>query len=306
MILAAGLSPAWQQILCFDEFHVGEVNRAKSANWCASGKVINVAVANAHLGDPTTLVSCVGGLTGRELAREVEAMGIHADWIEVDQPTRVCTTILQVGGPTTELVENAAPVSETVLQEFSRRVRTHARTAEVVVIAGSLPGNASDDYYRRLIDGAPGKLVLDFRGPGLLQCLPLAPLVVKPNREELEQTVGRPLTSDSDLTQAMQELNRQGAEWMVISDGPRAVWMTSQSAVYKLVPPRVEVVNPIGCGDCMAAGIAGTLHRGGDVLDAVRFGVAAASLNATLLLPGRLTMSEVLRLVESVNITRLS
>ena len=38
MILAAGLSPAWQQILVFDRFRPGGVNRAANARLCARGK----------------------------------------------------------------------------------------------------------------------------------------------------------------------------------------------------------------------------------------------------------------------------
>ena len=49
-----------------------------------------------------------------------------------------------------------------------------------------------------------------------------------------------------------------------------------------------EVVNPIGCGDCLAAGIAVALSEGADMVDAVRFGMAAAAQNATDLLPARL------------------
>ena len=45
MILSAGLTPAWQQILVFDGFRYGEVNRAAEAVWCASGKVFNAGIA---------------------------------------------------------------------------------------------------------------------------------------------------------------------------------------------------------------------------------------------------------------------
>ena len=45
MILAAGLSPAWQQIMTLAELRIGEVNRARDVQWCASGKVLNVGLA---------------------------------------------------------------------------------------------------------------------------------------------------------------------------------------------------------------------------------------------------------------------
>ena len=50
MILAAGLTPAWQQILSFRRFIPGEVNRAEQSIWCGSGKVLNVGCALHHLG----------------------------------------------------------------------------------------------------------------------------------------------------------------------------------------------------------------------------------------------------------------
>jgi hypothetical protein len=45
VILAAGLSPAWQQIVVLESLSVSEVNRARAVHWCASGKVLNVGLA---------------------------------------------------------------------------------------------------------------------------------------------------------------------------------------------------------------------------------------------------------------------
>ena len=70
-------------------------------------------------------------------------------------------------------------------------------------------------------------MVLDFRGDGLLSVLDLKPYVVKPNREELGQTVGRSLDDDADLLAAMRELNRLGAQWVVVTQGAKAVWVSS-------------------------------------------------------------------------------
>ena len=42
MILTAGLTPAWQQVLVLDELLPGEVNRAREVHWCASGKAITL------------------------------------------------------------------------------------------------------------------------------------------------------------------------------------------------------------------------------------------------------------------------
>ena len=73
MILSAGLTPALQQILVFDAFQCGQVNRAREARWCASGKVFNAGIAVHHLGGPSLTLAPVGGppreLIGSELPR---------------------------------------------------------------------------------------------------------------------------------------------------------------------------------------------------------------------------------------------
>ena len=76
------------------------------------------------------------------------------------------------------------------------------------------------------------------------------------------------------------QLNRLGAQWVVVTQGAKAVWVSSSEQAYRLAPPRIaEVVNPIGCGDCLAAGIAWATRRGDSIVDAVRFGIGAAGDN---------------------------
>ena len=92
MILAAGLTPAWQQVLVFDAFTPGAVNRARQVHWCASGKVLNVARALHQLGGRSKALAPVGGTLGQVIPRDFDRLGIAARWVEVGHPTRVCTT----------------------------------------------------------------------------------------------------------------------------------------------------------------------------------------------------------------------
>jgi tagatose 6-phosphate kinase len=132
VIVAAGLSPAWQQIMRFDRFRAGEVNRARDVHWCASGKVLNVAVALAHLGAACETIALVGGPPREQIAREFAALGIRARWVEAHWSTRVCTTILDLEtGRATELVENAGPVTAAELDEFRTAYAQSAAAAEL-------------------------------------------------------------------------------------------------------------------------------------------------------------------------------
>jgi 1-phosphofructokinase family hexose kinase len=303
VILAAGLSPAWQQILVFDYLQPGEVNRGREVHWCASGKVLNVGLALHHLGADCRTLTLLGGPPRAEIEREFAGLGAPLESVECHTSTRICTTILErESGRTTELVENAGPAAPEELAAFIEAYARLAAEANLVVLTGSLPSGVPAGFYRELLSRTPGRAILDVRGEELLAALELRPLVAKPNREELGRTFGRDLSSDEALLQAMHELNDRGAEWAVVTEGRHAVWATSAGAVYRAEPPQVSVVNPIGCGDCLAAGLAWAIELGEPMPGALRLGIAAAVENALHLLPARLDPAAVRMLVGRVSL----
>lgn len=303
MIFAAGLSPAWQQILVFDKLEVGEVNRAKQSCWAASGKCLNVAVALHHLGSPCLCLSLAGGMPGAQLRQEFQELGVPARWVEMAAPSRVCTTILDRSRHcTTELVENAPPITPAEQQAFLDIYRSEVDRADIVVLSGSLSGGVPVNFYRTLMEHTKGTVILDARGSEMLAALEYRPFLVKPNKEELGRTVGRELRSEEELVQAMRELNRLGADWVVITAGAGPLHVSSKKAVYQVQPPKREVSNPIGSGDCLAAGIAWGISRGWDPVEAVRFGVAAAADNVSQLMPARLNLDRVMEILPQIRV----
>lgn len=291
MILAAGLTPAWQQIMCFRRLELGEVNRAAEVHWCASGKVLNVGMALAALGVDSHTLSPAGGWSGSAIQAEFAERKLPTTWTPTSGPTRVCTTVLNdADGISTELVENAAPLTDAALQYYVWKYHELATRAGMVVLTGSLPNGTPSLYYRTLLERTACPVVLDARGPELLAALECKPRVVKPNRAELALTVGRPLPDRAGVVSAMRELIDRGARSVVVTHGKSAVLVMEGAQIWELSPPPVAaVVNPIGCGDCLAAGIAVGLARGDALVDAVCLGLAAAADNLTQLLPARLS-----------------
>lgn len=294
MILAAGLTPAWQAILRYRALRLGEVNRADETHWCASGKVLNAGMALAALGIPSHTLAPVGGWSGAAIRAEFAARQIPATWTDTQTPTRVCTTVLIENGATTELVENAAPLSDLDLDDFIMHFGRLAKQAQCVVLTGSLPRGTPTTFYRDLLRQTGCPVVLDARGPELLQALELRPRVVKPNREELALTLGEQLPTRGRVEWGMRTLIERGAQSVIVTEGKHAVLVMEGSKSWCLTPPAVTpIVNPIGCGDCLAAGVAWGLARGDALVDAVRFGMAAAADNVTQLLPARLARERV-------------
>jgi tagatose 6-phosphate kinase len=302
VIVAAGLSPAWQQILLFDAFTPDAVNRARQAQWCGSGKVLNVGIGLAHLAVPNLTISPLGGPARAAIEAEFRALSAPLHTIGCQEPTRICTTILdRAAGTTTELVENARPLATEELAAFIEAFAAEAARARVAVLTGSLPSGTPSSLYRDLLRQTSAMAVIDARGPELLAALEVRPLLVKPNREELAQTVGHALKDDAALLAAMRRLNASGAQWVVVTSGKEAVWVSSSDKVYRLLPPAVDIVtNPIGCGDALTAGLAAALARGESVIDAARYGMAAAADRLRSLLPGRLDLVRIATIAKQI------
>jgi len=308
VILTAGLTPAWQQILVFDGFRYGEVNRAAEVHWCASGKVFNAGIAIHRLGGPSLMLATVGGPVLSEIEHDLDRLGVPRRWVRTESATRVCTTILdRATGTMTELVENGRPLRDEELDQFAAAYAEEAQRASVAVVIGSLPAGAPHSFYRRLLKQTPCPAVLDFRGPGLIDVLDLHPYVVKPNREELARTVGHALDTDAELIDAMRELNRRGAQWVVITEGGRALWISSVDRLYRVEPPRPQkLVNPIGCGDALASGIAWATREGRPLVEAVRLGVAAAGANLRQMFPCRFDPALIDEILPHVQVEQLA
>lgn len=288
MILAAGLTPAWQQTLTFRQFRPGEVNRANRAIWCGSGKVLNVGCALHQLGVASKTLCLAGGMTGRQIQTDFETLRVPVRWVPSHVPSRICTTILNEStGETTELVENSSAIPADELDAYSRAFVEESQGANVVVLSGSVPAGTPITFFRRLLEQTRASFVLDIRGPELEAVLELRPFVVKPNREELAKTVQRDFHTDEDVFSAMSEIRERGAEWVVVSHGPEKLLALGPEGRIQITPPKVAVVNPIGCGDCLAAGIAAGIDRRLSMHESLALGVRAAAENAREILPAR-------------------
>jgi len=307
MILSAGLTPAWQQTLLFEQLTPGEVNRAIESHWCASGKVLNAAAAVHHLGGPSRLISVVGGPAREEIEQDMAQMGVEARWIVTHSRTRVCTTVIDRSAHvTTELVEEALPLSDDELDAFQSAYADEAVEAEAAILSGSLPQGVPTSLYRDLVEATACPVILDFRGDGLRQTLDLEPLLVKPNREELGNTAERELTDDADVHRAMRELNAAGARWVLVTQGNGPLWLSSKDELHEILPLEAESYqNTIGSGDTLAAGVACGLREGREMTEAVRLGVAAATLNIETILPARFDGRRAHLLAERVEMRRI-
>ncbi|MCA9664420.1 MAG: bifunctional hydroxymethylpyrimidine kinase/phosphomethylpyrimidine kinase [Myxococcales bacterium] len=292
-LLTVGLTPTWQRVLCFEALAVGAVNRTSRVLSCAAGKSVNAAVAAKRLGAARVTALCIvgGGADEQRFVYDVASEGVELCAVRGESELRTCTTLLEGDGRATELVQNAGPESTTTLEALRAQHERLVRDASLQLLCGSLPQGAPATLYRDLLAAAPDlPALVDARGEALAAALEREPLLVKPNRLELAESAGIDAADDDALERAMVDLSARGARWVLVSDGARPARLLERGGEVERVAPLAvdRVVNPIGSGDTLLAGIAVALGRGAPMRDAVTRGLEAAAANVVCELPGRI------------------
>ena len=301
VILCVGGTPAMRRTFLFDRLDIGEVNRAREVRVTASGKVTNAARA----------VTVLGGDAGRFVARELEAAGLPHEPVWVDAPTRVCATVVGESGCATELVEEGGAVSKEKADDLERLALEKLRETGALCLVGSLSPGVPEDLYAVLTKAArdAGVPALVNAQKGLLRAaLEAHPFLVKPNLEETANTLDLPLSDDSeaDARKAASALREAGAEWALVSTGRAGSVLAGPEGEWRVEPPRVEVVNPIGSGDVMATGLLRALTRGAPVPDAAVYGAACAAANVLTATSGEIYPDDIQELLPRVRLSGLN
>lgn len=293
MILTLGTTIGVQRTMVFKNLTLDHVNRAQHVHDHASTKSLNAARVIRALGGEVLSLGFVGGDTGRFCCRDLDSLGIRHDFIEVSSPTRICISLVDVAHhQTTEVVEETAPVTSDEVNALIQRFEQHLPKAEVLVLAGTLAPGVPADLYARCVHlarkrGIPS--IVDAKGEALKLAIAEHPTWIKPNKLEVEDTVGHPVGNDRELHDAVKELAAKGADKVLVTRGPdRAVFFDGRE-LKTITIPRVDAVNPIGSGDSVAAGIAFGIAENRSPSECLLLGLACGMANATTLYSGHVT-----------------
>lgn len=258
-------NPALDQTVWIPGFTAGEVNRVEREETSPGGKGVNVAAFLASFGIPVAATGFLGRANAPLFEDFLAARGIGSSFLPVSGATRTGIKIVdEKAGTTTDINFPGFAVTGADLDRLEQAVRRLAAAGRWIVLAGSLPRDAPAHTYRDLADavhGAGGSVALDTSGAALTEALPARPDLVKPNRAELEELVGRPLPDRAALQAAAGELAAAGVGTVVVSLGAEGALFVRDGEAVFATPPPVPVVSTVGAGDAMVAGtVLGTLR----------------------------------------------
>ncbi len=295
-ILCLGLSCAIQRTMVLKALNKGEVNRTSCTLTHAGGKAVNVAKALNALKRNSTLIGIYGEYDADVIDDDLDEPYILNMLTAIRDHNRICTTIIEEKPHCcTEIVTPAPNFNERDERHLMASFEEHLPTASALVIAGSLPSERPANYYNQFIRAARAfelPVIVDVAGTPLPALLQERPFLVKLNADELRA---------AGFT--AQELLMRGAQNVLVTDGANAVTLLTPSSKTRFKPPAVNVLNTIGCGDCVTAGFTAALIAGHKTPeDILAFALACGAANATSYAPIGLKSTLVKKLTKEVQI----
>ena len=282
MIYTITFNPALDYISQVEKFEIGKINRTKTEKILPGGKGLNVSTVLKNLGIESTALGFIAGFTGEELKRSIEEKGIKTDFIKVEKGiTRINVKISS--NEETALNGNGPEITEEDINKLLEKIQKITEE-DMVILAGNIPRCINNDIYEiicKTLEKNNVTFVVDATKELLMNVLKYKPFLIKPNKEELEETFKEKIETKEEIIVHAKKLQQIGAQNVLISlGGEGAILVTTEGKEYYSKAPKGKVLNTVGAGDSMVAGFIAGYEQSGDFEQAFKMGIATGSASS--------------------------
>lgn len=287
MILTVCMSPCTDVTIEIDSLNIGKTNIVKSKYMTFGGKALNVAIGVSRLGGSPYATGLMYNENGYMFERELDKEGVPFRFIWNKGRARENYKFIDNRAMLTEVNDVGEEVSKEKTAEVLSMVRMLSQNAEVTVVSGGLPRGVDASFYGELVKAIDPKSlkIVDASGDRLFSAIAQGVDMVKPNIDELENTLGRHIESKEDMLAGCKELLDRGAKRVLLSLGKQGAVITDGEKSYYCKSLNVAVNSTVGAGDGMVAAAAMKLAKNAPLSEILRAGVAAGT--ATVMTTGK-------------------
>ena len=301
MIYTITFNPALDYISQVNNFEVGKINRTQTEKILPGGKGLNVSTVLRNLGIESTALGFIAGFTGEELKKDIEQRGIKTDFIKVEKGlTRINVKISSK--EETALNGNGPEVTEENIEQLLKKI-DNIKSEDTVILAGNVPKCINNNIYEiicKKLEQNKVRFIVDATKELLMNVLKYKPFLIKPNKEELEETFKEKIETKEKIIEHAKKLQKMGAQNVLISlGGEGAILVTTENKEIFLNAPKGKVINTVGAGDSMVAGFVAGYEKSGDYEYAFKIGIATGSASAFSM--NLATAEEVANLLKKIN-----
>lgn len=285
MVNTLTLNPAIDRVLFLDSLRKNVTNRIEGVTEVIGGKGTHVSINLKLLGLGNRAFGICHGEPGRRIIDYLEEHGVQVEFIHREgASSRTNYLIVERSNDCTIVAEKGVPLGQEDLDAIVGSLRAKTGPGDCLVLSGDA-GNCPNPFvYNDIVAALKDKglrVFIDTSGPALAKCVELSPFLIKPNLGELSYLCGREVAcEDGDLLRALDSLDGFGVQVIAVSLGSEGSIMKCPEGLYRARPPRVEVRNTIGCGDCFLAALVYGISEGRGYEETLRLATAASAATA--------------------------
>ena len=281
MIYTVTFSPAIDYVVDLTNFEIGEINRTQQEQAFPGGKGINVSLVLANLGKSSVATGFLGGFTGAFIKEELAKRNISSGFIEVNGLTRINVKIR--AGKETAINGQGPHITDEDIDKLISQLEKLTKD-DLLVISGTVPKSLPSNIYEMILERIKdngAEVIVDATKEILLNTLKYHPLLVKPNKEELEEMFNVSIKNDAELIENASKLLKLGARNVIVSLGGDGALLVGEGVDAELrKAPQGKVVNTVGAGDSLVAGFIAEYLDSRDIKKAFKQGIATGSASA--------------------------
>ena len=283
MILTVCLNPCTDVTIELDSLNVGKLNHVKNKTLSFTGAALNVAIGFSRLKGQIYATGFMYHENGSLFEQALDREGVPSVFIWNKGRVRENYKFIDNKSMLTEVNDVGESISGNKQEELIELVGNLSKTSDVMVVSGSLPQGVESDYFGKLFSVAsPHTLkIADAEGPRLLSALSMGLDLVKPNKDELQNTLKQELKTRDDLLRGCYSLIDKGAKRVLLSLGKKGAIITDGKKHYYCKSINVAINSTVGAGDGMVAAAAMMLQEDAPLNEILRAGVAAGTATVT-------------------------
>lgn len=279
--VVVGLHPAIDRTIQVRRLRSGGVIRGRLVMVEAAGKGMNITRTLSALGRNVLSCGFLGRVDADLFRSSLRAGCVTPRFVEIAGATRQNITIIeQDKRADMHILSGNMRVRRKDLDALLAGLQRDVGEGDWTVFAGSRPaGVRQADYVRalRTCRRRGARLAVDAAGPMLRAALREGPWLIKPNRAELEELVGRRLRTRNCILDAARGL-LDNCEHVLVSLGAEGALLVTRGGAWQAKETRrARVVHTVGCGDVLLAGFLSAYAAGRTPAEALRLGVACGS-----------------------------
>jgi len=313
MVLIVTLNPCIDKTVYIRRNEIGKIISARKVKIIAGGKGNNVARVLKKLKVKNISLNTLGGNYGKIIEDCLKKDRINYKPVWIKNSSRTVITVLEDDLRQTAYVEPGPQLSDAekknVVKVFTELIDEYKSETKLVVLSGSTPSKNCNDIYKIMIEIAKEskiKVILDSRGDALRIGAEAKPFLIKPNIHEAEDILKikfskEEKTDESRLIKYFIELNKY-ADIVILTMGDKGSIISNGKKIYKAIPPRIKIINPVGSGDSFIAGFVYGIINNLDFLDLIRIATAAGVANVSMWDAGSCNYEEIMKFVDKVKI----